>query len=332
MASTSPSGQSTAGSLIERLPSALLIAGASAASYWLAHLYESAFLGYFGFPTSLVRVSTNTTIVAAGAALSVIWFAFTLAVPVAEFFRRWDLDRNMMLYVSVTLFRAFASLFIDASDWHVWLEQGAIIVGLFVFFWGVHRIGKWAEKKTADKARQAAAQTQAGSGQPATAEPARAQASMSAPAATAQPQTSEAPPVPPQVASASVARVLMPWIGREGLLLVFVLFQAKQVAVDAGRAEARKAEMFFTFAASSRPYVALRVYDDVLVSAPLDRLRHTVSSDILLVPAGKQAELAMRWEKVGPLEHADEQKTNGHPMSAELASRRSFPCLSCHAG
>jgi hypothetical protein len=56
---------------IYRFPAPLLIAGASAAGYWLAHAYESAYLAHFGLSNGLVRVGLNSAIIATGALLSV---------------------------------------------------------------------------------------------------------------------------------------------------------------------------------------------------------------------------------------------------------------------
>jgi hypothetical protein len=312
--------------VIERLPSALLIAGASAASYWLAHTYEAAYLGYFGFPASLVRVGTTTTIIAAGAALSVCWFAFTIAVPVAEVFRRWELDTNTMLFVTVTLFRAFASLFIDPSDWHVWLQQAGIIVGLFVLFGLAHRVEKWAEKRAAAREKKAASNSQAN-----TTDTSAARAPPTPAPVAVQQQAADPPSVPAHVASRPVARLLMPWIGREGLLLIFVLFQANAVARDAGTAEARKATRFFTFA-TTRTNVVLRAYDDLLVAAPLDRERHEVANEVVLFPAAKQAEIALRWDTVGPLKPADQKRVHTEGERVAAAHAAPHPCLSCHEG
>ncbi len=315
--------------LIERLPSALVIAGASAASYWLAHVYESAYLGYFRFPASLVRVSTNTTILAAGAVLSVVWGAFTLAAIVADLLRRWQLDTEVLVYVMVTLFRGFAGLYISARDWHAWALHLGIVAALLVVLFFVKR---WEKRQAQRQSEQ----------------PAATQQQTQVPSQIPPPS---AAPVPTSIAVPAVARLLLPWIGREGLVFVFVLFLAQGVARDAGRAAARDASEFFTL---ERPgeYVVLRAYDDVLVAAPLDRARHRVGSKVLLVPVAKQGEVGLRWEALGHLHReledasppegaasvaAGSAGTQGAPalttgMASALSRENGRACLSCHPG
>jgi hypothetical protein len=300
--------------LIERLPSAMLIAAASAASYWLAHAYETAFLGYFGLPASLVRVSTNTTILAAGAVLSVVWAAFTAAAIVGEWLRALKLDNELLVACVVMLFRGVAGLYISFRDWNTWAWQLGGVAVLLLGVWGGRA---WIKRR---------AKRNPGQGQ------STVQASKEA-------GTGELP-VPATVISPGVARALVPWIGREGVMLVVVLFLAQGVAQDAGRAAAKNGSAFFTLLRHV-PYVVLRAYDDELIAVSLDRERKCVGRDVLLVPVSKQGEINLRWEVVGPLHRlADDTSAptaapavaQGSEPTGDHSARPSLPCQSCHAG
>jgi hypothetical protein len=301
--------QAAAPALTSQLPSALVIAGASAASYWLAHVYESAYLAYFGLPASLVHVSTNTTIIAAGATLSVMWGAFTAAAIVSTWFSGLGLGPDLYAVVAVMVFRGFASMYTSFRDWQSWVWNiGAAAVVVVIAL-----VMRYVEKR------------RAASGQPI--EPASREGTPSS-------------PVPTTFASPAVVRLLLPWLGREGLVLCFVLFQAQGVAREAGHAAARDAAKFFTFDREG-PNVVLRAYDDVLVAAPFDSQRHVVHEDVLLVPVAKQEAIGLRWESVGPL-HREPRAASTSAGSATAAANApaqgaatsrtgAAQCLSCHS-
>jgi Ca2+/Na+ antiporter len=308
-------------SVVERFPAALVIAGGTAVGYWLAHVYEAAYLDYFGLPASLVRVSTNTTIVAAGAALSVAWFALGFAIVASSLFRNWRFDGDLFVYLTAGFFRFFAALLISVSDWKTWgLELGTVtflIVMVFLFRrWKKNR----ETKQQPEGAKEASPQIQ-----------------------TALPEPP--PPVPMPVAAPAVARALMPWIGREGLVIVYCLFLARGVARDAGAAAAREGSDFLTFTRGASSYVVLRTYDDVLVAAPVDRRRLAVKNELLLLPIAKQEQIALRWEALGSL-HREQQSAGTSPQGSDAATLEpraavrnvveyrdgASRCLPCHPG
>jgi hypothetical protein len=293
---------------LERLPSALVIAGATAASYWLAHVYEAAFLGYFGLPASLVRVSTNTTLVAAGAALSAVWFAFTMAAIFADLLRRWSPDSELFMYLAVALFRLSAALFISFRDWRRWAWEAGGLAVMVLVMWLLRR--RERRRLPAPQPEQA----------PAPEQPPRADDS-----------------VPVAIASPGVTRLLLPWVGREGLVVIFVLFLAQGVARDAGRAAAQEATDFFTFEKAGS-YVVIRAYDDLLVAASLDREHGAVGPEVILLPVAEQAKLSLRWRSTGLL-HRSPQDASApsvapRPGSATdtAPSSQISACGSCHPG
>jgi hypothetical protein len=258
---------------MERLPSTLLIAGATAASYWLAHVYESAYLGFFGVPSSFVHVSTNTILVAGGAILSVMWGAFTMASLISNWFSGVLGDTTAAFLWALILFRGFAAAIISFKDWRGWaIHLGAAAVLLVLIYLGNRLVRRWV---AAGKIP-----------------PPQPQADIGGEAA-----------IPPWLIVPSVARALAPWIGKEGLVIMWVMFLAQGVAHDAGAARAQ-GETEFLMLNRAEPFVVLRAYDDLLIAAPLERRNNSVGRELVLVSPAKDGSVELRREAVGVL-HRD---------------------------
>lgn len=251
-------------------PPALVVAGAGAAGYWLAHVYEASFLAHFGLPGSLVRVSTNTTLVAAGATLSTVWGAFLTAVLVPQLLGRGSLAAfsSGIFILSTMAFRLSVGVHLFGRAWREWLPW---LVGFLVSLVIMVLVARW-------KARPAA---------------------PSAGGTAAEPEPNA--DLVYAVATPGVVSALAPWIGREGLLLLWALFLAQDVARDAGRAKAEQQSEFMI--ADGR--VVLRAYDDLLIAAPFNRATREIGEEYVLIGTGGRGTTTVRRETVGPLRLAE---------------------------
>ncbi len=274
---------------VKTFPPTLVIAGATAAGYWLAHTYESAYLRYFHLPESLVRVGLNTTILATGTLVSAAWAAFGVAVIVFDALKgRFAEYHEVLFLLAVTVFNLVARLTLFGSLWKEW----APILGVLAVAVAVLILARRFSRKRALATQQAAPE--------------------SAPAPGGAPTV----PVPATVANPSVARVLLPWIGREGLIIIYVLFLARSLAQDAGRAAAEQASEFLTLR-DQGAWVVLRAYDEVLVAASYDPAAHTVGPGVMLVSPAKTGTVALKRETLGRL----------HPVAVPDRSSIAPPAL-----
>lgn len=102
--------------VVHRIQPVLLVAGATAASYWFAYNYQVAYLQHFGLPAALAKVSVTSSVIAGSALVAAAW----VGLLYWALLRRTDLENDRQVQYASIAVSCTSFMFIT----HFWLYVG----------------------------------------------------------------------------------------------------------------------------------------------------------------------------------------------------------------